>query len=469
MKKYIAALLAVVMVLSLAACAEPAKPKDKGSTTVSPEITRTEQTKPGTTKTEPGSENNEPDEHSLPKAAYKLEYPEAIGFEDFDGKRKVWEDNKALDKFNLKLGQFSWEMASAMLSGREESGNLSPISLYMALAMASFGAKGETKEQMMALLKADNDEMLLEETMKLYRRLYLDNEIGKRKVANSLWIDDDLQGVKLHFREEYIEKAKKLYSELYEVSFDSPEAGKAIAAWIKKRTEGVLSPPPSQPDPEQVMSIVNTIYFYDQWQKEFAKELNVKEPFYAPGKEVEAEYMCKRTRGIDRGENYFRASLPLKNGSSMIFVLPDEGVDLKNLTESPTALREAFVGGAPQERFVDWSLPKFSLGSEYKLKETLKQLGVVTAFSERNADFSGIVDNARLWISDVIHEARVSIDEKGVEAAAYTRIDYCGATAIENPQPIDFKLNRPFLYGITTGAGTEEALLFVGTCYNPVP
>ncbi|MGI6366174.1 MAG: serpin family protein [Bacillota bacterium] len=58
----------------------------------------------------------------------------------------------------------------------------------------------------------------------------------------------------------------------------------------------------------------------------------------------------------------------------------------------------------------------------------------------------------------------ISIDEKGCEAAAYTHIVKGGAAPPEDE--IVMKLDRPFIFAITGGAG--DAPLFIGVVNNPV-
>ena len=106
------------------------------------------------------------------------------------------------------------------------------------------------------------------------------------------------------------------------------------------------------------------------------------------------------------------------------------------------------------------SLPKFE--TEYTAADicisTLEAMGMGKAFT-RAADFTGISDT-RLFIDQVIHKAKVKVNEKGTEAAA---ISYVGmrTTSVAPPQQhIDFKVDRPFIYAISEVS--TGAIVFMG-------
>ena len=81
------------------------------------------------------------------------------------------------------------------------------------------------------------------------------------------------------------------------------------------------------------------------------------------------------------------------------------------------------------------------------------------------ADFSGMT-NTPAHVSRVLQESYIGVDEKGVEAAAYTLVALAKSAAIPvEREKIDFHLTRPFLYAIESRDGT---VLFLGTVAEPV-
>ena len=108
------------------------------------------------------------------------------------------------------------------------------------------------------------------------------------------------------------------------------------------------------------------------------------------------------------------------------------------------------------------SVPKFDITSELELSDALKALGVTDVFSSR-ADFSPLADKGAS-LSKVIHDARITIDEEGCTAAAFTsEIPATGGIYGDIIQH-DFILDRPFAFSIVSETGET---LFLGTVSDP--
>lgn len=89
----------------------------------------------------------------------------------------------------------------------------------------------------------------------------------------------------------------------------------------------------------------------------------------------------------------------------------------------------------------------------------LKALGVTDVFDPALADFTPMLgEGVDAYVTQATHAARVRIDEKGCEGVAYTVIEADEAAPLEQDE-IDFVLDRPFLFAVTSRTGQ---LLFVG-------
>jgi serpin B len=77
------------------------------------------------------------------------------------------------------------------------------------------------------------------------------------------------------------------------------------------------------------------------------------------------------------------------------------------------------------------------------LKAPLKALRMKFAFAPYQAVFSGMDGSRRLFISSVVHQASVAVDEAGTEAAAATAVSV-GVTSAA-PPTISFVVDQPFV------------------------
>ena len=83
------------------------------------------------------------------------------------------------------------------------------------------------------------------------------------------------------------------------------------------------------------------------------------------------------------------------------------------------------------------------------------------AFVPSVADLSGIDGTHDLYVSDVIHQATIAVDEKGTEAAAATAVIIGRASVVLTSLTVD----RPFLFLIRDDA--TGAILFQGRVLDP--
>jgi len=142
---------------------------------------------------------------------------------------------------------------------------------------------------------------------------------------------------------------------------------------------------------------------------------------------------------------------------AMLLVVPDAGqfaaFEATLDVETYLAILDAL-----ETHEVHLGFPKFEFDSALSLSDPLRALGMADPFDPNAADFSGIDGREDLFISDVLHKAFVSVDEKGTEAAAATAV-VIGATGIPG-SPVTLTVDRPFFFvirDVPTGA-----ILFVG-------
>ena len=169
--------------------------------------------------------------------------------------------------------------------------------------------------------------------------------------------------------------------------------------------------------------------------------------------------------GYARGDGYQAVDVPYSWGEmSMTILLPakDEQEGFENSLDSEMLNR---IIDDIEIDYITLTMPLFEFESEFSLGDPLADMGMPDAFDDRAADFSGMTGSRDLWISEVVHQAFVSVDEEGTEAAAATAV----GTLLSGPgkEPIEVTVDRPFIFLIRdTGTGT---VLFLGRVSNPNP
>ena len=400
------------------------------------------------------------------------QYPESIAWDDYEANSQVWQENQVTDYTSNAVNTFSYQTASCVLKDSTDSGCFSPLSLYQTLSMLASGSEGETRQQLLTLLGQPDVDTLREESGKLYRINYKDNDITQLKIANSLWLDETAQdGSPVNYHESWVlSTAANYYTDVFQAEFEEEETAQALGSWIAGHTGGFLSPSPAELnfDASTVMSIVNTVWYRTQWNTPFSPEKNTQEDFNLEhGNTVSAEFMHREefTGHYVDGDGYLMSSLGFETGH-MTFVLPDEGVDVDELL-SEDRLKEIFEQDSYEAGEVHWSIPKFETTVTYELSDMLKSLGVTTAFDLSNADFTPIAESTQpLFVGKVQQGTHISIYEDGLEAAAYTAASMADGSEAppEDPPIIEMNLNRPFIYLITAQDGSP---LFIGVVRNP--
>ena len=365
---------------------------------------------------------------------------------------------------------FSDALCAKLLDGAGNR-NLSPISVYLALAMVAEGAKGETQTAMLTLLGVGSLSELRGVCGAMLSDFPVDSEDASLAFADSLWMAD--RAGTLTFRDDYLKVLGEVYrSEANSVRFDTEAASKQIADWITEHTRGKIriSADALQYDPSTVAVLINTIYLKAAWIDAFDESATEPGTFDGADGKQTVSYMNRQDKDVRivKGDGFLRYSLRLSRIGCMTFVLPDEGIALSDLLGTPEKLHALLHDGEELHADVSVKLPKFAFQDRSDLENVLKALGIGVAFTS-DADFSGMcVDKDDIAITRVLQESFIGVNEMGVEAAAYTMVAMADGCVLlpEDLPKIDFHLTRPFLYVIEARDGT---VLFIGTVAEPTP
>ena len=246
---------------------------------------------------------------------------------------------------------------------------------------------------------------------------------------------------------------------------DAEGARKAVNAWTSDRTRGLIPEivPPGLLDALTRLVLVNALYLKAPWEQPFDRSETRDQPFTRlDGSMLRVPTMrSDGPRGYAEGPGWQAVDLSYAGSElAMAVLLPGPGrlAEVERRFDG-AALTRLLTGFRPAE--VRLSLPRWKVATFVPLNDLLAALGMPTAFTDR-ADFSGMTRQAALFISAVLHQAVVTVDEDGTEAAAATAV-ITRITAMR--RQIELVVDRPYLFVIHDVRTATP--LFVGRVTDP--
>jgi len=366
---------------------------------------------------------------------------------------------------------------AADLYGRlsQKDGNVffSPYSISLALAMTYGGARGSTAAAMAKVLHFAGPPSAISQAYgKLDAQLRSEQTGGTLSVASSLWGQEDYP-----FLPAYVDTTRQAFAAAVEsVDFKgaSETARGAINQWVADATHDQIKSliAPGGVTAQTRLVLCSAIYFKGKWDSPFQPESTHPGAFsVTPFGTVIVPMMNQRSlyRSVFL-DGFGLLELPYQGDQlSMIIVLPAalDGLSALEGRLNATTLASWLASLAQAHEFdTQLSVPRFQSSQSLDLSKPLGQLGMASAFVPLQADFSGMTGKPDFFISAVVHQADIEVDEEGTVAAAATAVEEFQATAVMPPPPaVTFTVDHPFLYLIRDNA--SGSILFLGRMLDP--
>ncbi|XP_017542018.1 alpha-1-antitrypsin homolog [Pygocentrus nattereri] len=373
-------------------------------------------------------------------------------------------DDDLSNKLSLHNADFAFSLYKKLAAHPEYQGKnifFSPLSISMALSMLALGAKDETHSQIFSTLgySALTPDQVNEANEHIFHMLGHSQDTMLLEAGSAVAVQEGFKPV-----DKFLKDAQHYYQgEAFSVDFSKPEvAVQEVNKYIAKKTKDMITDVVKELDPDTVMMLINYIYFRGKWKKPFEKRFTTKADFHVDENTKVTVDMMARTGHYsiyhDDNNSTSIIMVPYKGNTSMMIVLPDKG-KMQEVEKNINKEHLKYWHDRLRDRVVLLLMPKFSISSSFSLTDTLRDMGIVSAFSN-TADFSGISEETKLKVSKVLHKGVLKVDEKGTEAAAATYIEL-----IPFSIPPTMNLNRPFLLFIVEDS--TKSILFMGKMTNP--
>lgn len=473
--KFAGVLLAGVMLTFSAACGTRTADNFSGKGETVPNPNGTHQDAPSSPDPTEPIEPSKPEERVEGKCEQLLAANSAQPLSN-----EVWESEDYLallasaEKFAARFAP------EAVKLSQESNVAVSPISVYMALALSEICAANETQREIQTALFTSH-EILSGQLGNLYcglnREAYDDGGllVSKLALANSIWVQQNYP-----VRTECLKTlAENAYCSSYSADFasDNKAANAAVRDYIKEQTRGLIDQDFKLSDDTRV-ALINALYLKDVWDT-LSGELSYMETeqeFMQGDGTVECVPFLNGTYEAAtpfETETFRHFFLQTRSGYRLKFLVPKDGHTAEEIfTEDNLRLiagmkdyyymddRDDHYGSGDEIFYYTRCLfPKFEATFNERIEQVLENMGIRRLFMPQGCDLSTLSDDPMLYMKEVQHVAKLKVDEKGVEGAAVTIMEGAGGAASRKEVYLDFFVDRAFGFILTDRSG---ATLFSG-------
>lgn len=384
-------------------------------------------------------------------------------------------------KFLDKLDTFSSKISTEIYNeyqGVEENYVISPISLYMGLAMLVESTDGLAREEILNALG-----MTYEEVSKYTSILYSkmndinteENRYGIEKttyqeiLTNSIWVDDNIV-----LKEEGLSSLANNYNCS---SFSAPfknqnkRANIAIKDYVSKQTKGLIDQNFNL-DKETLFALINTYYLKDLWNYD-GDELPFTKSNYSfndliKKQFLEGYYKTGKTYETINSKHFYTST---EGGVKIKFIVPKDGYNISDIYNQDL-IKE--VNNISDYLAVDYDkkernytrciFPEFEASFDEHIESVyIEKLNIIEAFIN-GSSFSTLTDDYAI-LGSVKHVTKLRVDKTGIEGAAVTIEPMSGAAGPDEFIDVyyDFIVDRNFIVIVTD---SYDVTLFSGVIYN---
>ncbi|MCD8053778.1 MAG: serpin family protein [Lachnospiraceae bacterium] len=363
------------------------------------------------------------------------------------------------ETFRQAAADFSLRLFAAGMQ-EEENTLLAPTSVLTALAMATNGADGETRSQMLSVL---GDALSLEEwneALTAWNAGLPDSDTARLSQANSIWFNS---ADWLTVRQDFLDEMETLYgASLREEDFADASAVERVNAWISENTDGKIEDMIDELDESTAFLLINAMSFDAEWETPYTTEQIGTQTFTgADGTEKDVEMLFSEEYTYLKTEDAVGFVKDYAGGYRFVVLLPDEEISIQDYVAQLTDEQFLEILDNAQTVSVETGMPKFETDYAAELSEILKEMGMTDAFDADLADLSlmGECSDGNLVITRVLHNTTITVDENGTEAGAATAVEVCAETALEETYQV--VCDRPYVYAIVEAE--TNLPLFIGT------
>ena len=308
---------------------------------------------------------------------------------------------------------------------------VSPLSIFHILSLTSNGAANKTLSEMLQVLCRTNIIELNKTNKKISSSI---EKIESIEFANAVF-------TKFKPIDNFVDIIKEYKSKVEEL-----KSAQQVNKWCSDATHEKIPEIINDISEDDLMVLINAIYFKGRWEQEFDKEetnKNIFMNFNKEKKEVDFMYNKKNYYYLEDNEKQVISLNYDKDNLKALIILPKNETDINSYINNFTIEKYKIILYNLVNKEVELYLPKFEINFGDDIKNNLISMGMIDAFTDK-ADFSNMKKEKEkdIYIGRIIHKTFIKIDEEGTEAAAVTGLMFW---CKQGPTPV-MNVSHPFLF-----------------------
>ena len=335
--------------------------------------------------------------------------------------------------FTAKVTKFANNAAVKIGVNDDKNTAVSPISIFMALAMSAECANGDTRQELLDAMGVTYDELHTNIRALCYafnQALSRDNDGNVKnliKCVNSLWVRNELTD---KMKDDGIKALNNYcYSDLLKMDFSTANVNELLASYISNETNGLLKPH-FEYDANTAILLMNVIYLREIWN-EYGNDLPLTDNNY--------DFLCYNQSKVNtqllkgsynsgravETEKFRKFMTTTNRRLKLTFFVPKDGYTLDDIYTSdvlndPTPY--VYEDEAAKKRYYTRCFfPAFEAEYNKDVADAVKEMGVDKFFIPQ-CDFTNLTDH-EVFCRSINHITKLEVARKGIEGAAVTIVE----------------------------------------------
>ena len=372
---------------------------------------------------------------------------------------------------------YDFSQQTYSLLGGDSNFAVAPVSVYMALSVAAECAADSTRNEIVSALGVSYEALKTNFT-KLYRSLIFEDSdfgrlTGKLSLTNSIWLNSGMS--EFNVKDECVKSLSDnffCYSYSADFTNSNKEANQKIKQFVKEQTNGLIKRD-FEISSDVSFILMNTLYLKDLWNSN-SDDLRFTDNNYdfksssggvQATKLLQSYYSIGRTYEDETFTHYYARTT---HGYKIKFILPKDGYSVADVFTSENIKKINTLSdydALDEENLIRYNtrclFPEFSASFDGDVKKVLQSYFKITSMFDSTASNFSTVSDMKNFCTEVRHTTSLTVNRKGIEGAAVTRMDFAGSPGPDEYTDVykDFVVDRAFGYIITN---SNDTVVFTG-------